>query len=271
MSATIIAHSINPDGQEIITFYLTKVSDRMLLDLRTHRVLDFLWESESWSVASSRLADGHNTIAKIRANPLSPCPDGEWYGPAERAKMGYSTLPPVRRHMLAIEWEIACEEACDRADRLRSLGAHPEIWMAPLRPYMSYSAIVTGTDYGGFFAQRSAPDDGSSGPRREVRLLANEMRSALDTSVPVQRDWGDYHLPFVADDERGDLDRAIRLSASRCARATMDRAGEGDDRLADWLLRQTPPHWGPFEHPARAERGRWANLTGWRSERCRQA
>ena len=273
MTVSIIADSINSDGQRLTTFHLTDISERVLLDCRTHRVIhgfDALdWQAESWSVASSRLAgSGIDIIAETARNPLLPVPDGKWYRASTDTKMGRGEHFDERDSAeYTASWGPMAEFNATIAKQWRAHGMHPELYMALIRPFFRYRCVVSGTDWDGFFAQRAIPMDERHGPRMEVRALALDMQRAMQASTPIPVPWGGWHLPFVSEEEIGRED-VVELSVSRCARATVGREGEGEAGLASWLLRQDPKHLGPFEHAAVAVPGRHANLTGWRSVRC---
>lgn len=265
MGVKIILDSVSETGDRITTFHLTDVSVRMLLDFRTHRVLNgFDWQSEAWSVRSSRLSV-QQMIDSVRSAPLTP---GGWYHAAPKgSSMGRGLMfIDEQAEVFDAAWRDAAESAAELATWMLERNVHPELACALVHPFVRYSCVVTGTDWDGFFAQRAVADDERHGPRRECRLMALEMLAAYQASTSRTVEPGGWHLPFC-DDETGDAWALRELSAARCARATLGREGQGEAKLAGWLLTQNPPHLEPFAHVARAVPGRWANYTGWQSER----
>jgi len=91
------------------------------------------------------------------------------------------------------------------------------------------------------------------------------MRQALAQSTPNKLVRGEWHLPFVTDDDiesytehdqcaRVRWDILIKLSAARCARTSynknMGKSINDDIKLADMLLKEQ--HFSPFEHQGKA-------------------
>jgi hypothetical protein len=103
--------------------------------------------------------------------------------------------------------------------------------------------------------------------------------------VPV----GDWHLPYISDEERESLDIETlkAVSAARCARVSYlnfdgkPSSVEDDLKLYEKLVGSTPIHASPLEHQAtplnaptyREIDGRWykacevRNFEGWKSHR----
>jgi thymidylate synthase ThyX len=110
----------------------------------------------------------------------------------------------------------------------------------------------------------------------EIRVAAEAMRAAYDASTPVAVPHGQWHTPYVHDED-GDLDDETKrqVSAARCARVsylTHDgrRDIEKDLVLYDRLVTARPPHWAPLEHvatPATDDEAPLGNLRGWRQLR----
>ena len=80
------------------------------------------------------------------------------------------------------------------------------------------------------------------------------MKEAMEASIPVELQPGEFHLPYIMSDEALPLDVAIKCSVARCARVSYlnhDKSVpniEKDIALADMLLKAG--HMSPWEHQA---------------------
>ena len=82
---------------------------------------------------------------------------------------------------------------------------------------------------------------------------------------------GDYHLPYVSDEDikRYTLDDCIKLSASLCAQVSYRKSDESIEKalmIYDRLVGQIPKHSSPFEHqamPSLLATERSGNFNGW--------
>ena len=258
-NVTIVADSRNvATGDRITTFLLSNLMAVELIDLRTHR-------ATSWSVRSSRTMPPDELRQSCCDTPNGP---DAWYTPGE-GKMGRGDI--LKSDTFPFLWKEAAGSAASFHAVFCQYGAHTELANMLLLPFLRYSAVVTTTEWGGFFAQRAVLDDEKHGPRRDVRLRVLEMRKQYEASAPVLLTPGEWHLPFVTRTERAgsSAEDCVKLSVARCARASTGKEGAGGAGLYDWLLRQTPMHTGPLEHAAEAApfSGRFGNLVGWRSAR----
>ncbi len=123
---------------------------------------------------------------------------------------------------------------------------------------MTHTIVVTSTEWDNFFTQRC-----SELAQKEIEVPARLMLEAIDASTPKKVAAGEYHTPYILDDERdpeSDLflppEKRVQVSAARCARVsylTQDgiRDHLADFKLWDRLTTAFPPHASPLEHVAR--------------------
>lgn len=148
---------------------------------------------------------------------------------------------------------------------------HKQIANRLLEPFMWHTVVVTATEWDNFWHLRCHKD-----AQPEIRKAAEAMKAAYDQSQPVEREMGDWHLPYLnlADrDELGTTNEMVKVSAARCARVsylTQDgRKDYAEDiRLHDRLVGSG--HMSPTEHPATPTdrpREQSGNFYGWEQYR----
>jgi thymidylate synthase ThyX len=137
---------------------------------------------------------------------------------------------------------------------------------------MWHTVVVSSTEWLNFFSQRCSPL-----AQPEIRFVAESMRAALLDSSPTLLYPGQWHMPYISDEEMAELTRfylrdvAHTIAAARCARVSYLT----HDGLRDWskdrdlfkkLVSAEPPHASPLEHVARPCNGahrHLGNFTGW--------
>jgi hypothetical protein len=274
ISAKIIADSISPMGQRLTTMEVT-FHRFILSELNTHRAF-------SRNSASSRARSVKKTILEVNHYPALPI---AW--PGEQPGMSGNSESDYDRDISAYNvWNHAAGNAVASAKALTQLGVHKSVVNRLLEPFMWHTAVITATDWDGFFAQRLALlDDGKTpAAQPEMYELARQMKAVMDISTPKAIDFGDCHLPYITDSDAEFVQNAAQLcqiSIARCAgvsyltQGATGRDPERDIALYQRLRNAKPPHWSPFEHvavPAVVQDGdggpiRFYNLSGWASYR----
>jgi hypothetical protein len=129
---------------------------------------------------------------------------------------------------------------------------HKSVLNRPLEPFMWHTVVVTSTEWDNFFGLRCSPQ-----AQPEIRRAAEQMRDAYQVSVPVVKEAGEWHLPYVTNEERLSvpIEKLRRVSVARCARVSSLHAGEAKDYDKDYRLFEdftsaVPPHASPLEHVA---------------------
>jgi len=230
----------------------------VLAEFNTHRVF-------SRNSASSRAVPASKMIARVENDPAMPV---EW-GRNKKGMSASEILDDEDAMAARAVWLEARDAALAAARRLEALKVHKQVVNRLLEPFMWHTVIVTATEWTNFFELRC-----SENAQPEIRAAAERMREAYAQSVPHAVEYGEWHLPFVQDDERSlDVERLKKISAARCARVsylTHDgvRNIEADVELAERL--RGDRHLSPFEHVATPthDDAFHANFRGWSQMRA---
>lgn len=241
-NAKVIADSVSLDGIRLTTLEVT-LHRFVLAEFNTHRVF-------SRNSASSRAIPLRKTIERVLDDPAVPL-----VFPAEKPGMQGGEPLDTNAAADALDiWHTASLDAIRHARRMQDLGVHKSVVNRILEPFLWHTIIVTSTEWDNFFAQRCSPL-----AQPELRAAADLMRAALNTSTPKRVDFGEWHLPFIHEDDLTDCRRAgidpCHVSVARCARVsylTHDgvRDVREDEALYQRLVTAEPPHWSPLEHVA---------------------
>lgn len=258
ISAKVIADSVNPDGCRLTTMEWTY--PRMIhSEIMTHRKL-------SRNSASSRAIPLGKMIERVTANPVFPI---HW-GKNQKGMQADQELEPLQKRAAGKDWISAKFVAVQFAKELEAVGVHKQIGNRLLEPWMWITIICSATNFENLFALRCHPD-----AEPHFQHLAYKVRDALDASTAKKMEWGQWHLPYFADnsgggnadllfcdyeakmDEESAWGYAAKLSAGRCARVsylTQDQRRNcyEDLKLYTRLAGSTPIHASPLEHPAQA-------------------
>lgn len=129
---------------------------------------------------------------------------------------------------------------------------HKQTVNRAMEPWHHIKVVVTSTSYENFFALRCHPM-----AQPEIRALADLMHIAYTASVPQRLERGEWHLPYIQDQERDQpIQHLLMVSAARCARTSYfahDGAlssFEKDMELCRTLCASEPLHASPLEHQA---------------------
>ncbi len=257
-SAKVIADSISPAGIRLTTLEVT-LHRFVLAEFNTHRAF-------SRNSASSRAIPVHRTLTRIADTPAVPL---SW--PAEQPGMqgGDGIDDPAKAREI---WLAARDAAVHHAEQLLQVGVHKSVVNRLLEPFMPHTVVVSATDWAGFFDQRCSPL-----AQDEIRVVAEAMQAAYDTSEPREVPYHRYHLPYITDEDftYTSWGALPRISAARCARVSyLTHDGRRDQRadldLYRRLTEADPPHASPLEHvatPARPSDEPRGNFRGWRQLR----
>lgn len=256
-TATVVLDSVSPAGVRLTTIEVT-LHRFVLAELNTHRVL-------SRNSASSRAIPTAKQVRRLVEDPALPVE----FGTNQRGMQAGEPLTGDAHDAALATWLEARDHAVAAAERLFELGVHKQVVNRILEPFMWHTVIASGTDWDGFWQQRCSPL-----AQPEIRVAAEAMRDAYHASQPTPIGDGEWHTPYVRDDER-DLDVGLRtrISAARCARVsylTHDgrRDLAADEELYERLITADPPHWSPLEHVATpASDPVPGNYRGWRQLR----
>lgn len=246
ITAIIVADSISEEGKRITTLQL-RYPKFIHGEFMTHRVF-------SRNAASSRAIPIERVIKDVLDDPAMPV---HW-GKNQKGMQADEELTPEQIADLEQEWLAARDDAVFHADRLMKRGLHKQIANRVLEPFFHINTLVTSTEWDNFFELRCHKD-----AQPEMRVLAEEIRTAMTNSTPCLLSKDDWHLPYVTDDELHecahygiDLMDMVKLSVARCARVSyLTQDGrtpttEEDLALYHRLVVAEPLHASPAEHQA---------------------
>lgn len=268
----IIKDSLSPSDIRLTTFLLTY--PRFIhSEFLTHRML-------SKNSSSSRAIPVNKQIQMVIDNPAIPLA----FTKNKSGMQGGEPLIGEEAEKAKFHWLQARDEAVKSARLLLQDGVHKQYSNRIIEPYSYITVVCSGTDFANFFALRYHPM-----AQPEICELAKQMYELYKTQKPNPLKYGQWHLPFITEDdilhvlndvgnEEGQdagevmIQYLIKLSVARCARTsylTHDRKNPSisdDLALYDRLIGQLPIHASPAEHQAMAMNGknfRSGNFRGW--------
>jgi thymidylate synthase ThyX len=216
----------------------------VLAEFNTHRQF-------SRNSASSRAIPVEKRIAAVEADPFIP----EQFGRNQRGMQAGEALEGEEARAALEVWELAIEDAINRARLLARRGVHKQLANRLIEPFCWHTVVVTATEWSNFFGLRCNP-----AAQPEIQTIAGMMRTSMQESSPSLVGLGGWHLPYVRGYEDvgyvqpGAPSRQwARISAARCARVSYLTHEGAHDPAADLLLAdklEAPGHMSPFEHPA---------------------
>ena len=209
----------------------------------------------SRNAASSRAIPVSKMLSRVFENPATP----EWWGKNQKGMQAAEELDLDARAKAEKLWWGLRRIAHDHSSMLSDIGLHKQITNRILEPWLTIVVVITATEWDNFYHLRL---DALAQP--EFRILAERMLTAHNASEPRALRYGEWHLPFISEDEKLDLDGrsdfelwlpAIKASVARCARvSTLNHDGSAPDQAADLALHDrllAAHHVSPFEHQAR--------------------
>lgn len=236
-AANVLADSVGPHRVRLTTLEVT--FPRLYLDeFNTHR--RFSRNSESLRAIPPEIQ-----IQRVMESPYIP----EF---RERVKGmgGGAPLKGMARTRVTSEWLAARDDAVSHARNL--LNVAKDDANRVLTPFVWHTAIVSSTEWDNFLNLRC--HEAAALPMQRIGKL---MQEAMWASEPARLEYGDWHLPLVADME---LDLAnlrnidgAKVSAGRCARSSYSnhlKPETPNESIVRWDGLAEAAHWSPSEHPA---------------------
>lgn len=257
IEAKVIAHSVSPAGKEVTTFQLAY--PRFIhSEFMTHRVF-------SRNAMSSRAVPVAKMLEQVRTNPAMPIHWGKNQAGMQAREEVADTLEAQSL------WRDAAADAANTAEMMMDMGLHKQVANRILEPFQIIHVIVTATEWDNWYELRDHEDADPN-----IQQLAKVMRVAHTESKPRLLGVGDWHLPYILDEEHNDWFDAqlIKFSVARCARVSYNNhdgsmpTPEKDEELFNRLAAARPFHSSPLEHQATPmnddrEKHLCGNLSGW--------
>lgn len=245
-TAKIILDSVSPSGVRLTTMEVT-MHRFVLAEFNTHRAF-------SRNSASSRAIPVEKQLKRVIDDPAYPL---VWAG--EQSGMQGAELDEFSQALGRELFKFARSKAISEVEAYLKIvpekenRIHKSLINRLLEPFMWHTVIVSSTEWQNFFVQRCSPL-----AQPEMRIVAEMMRDALNSSTPELVHGHFWHMPYVSEEERYDghsLSFWKRVSAARCARVSyLTHDGQRDPyedlALYDRLRSAEPPHYSPFEHVA---------------------
>lgn len=265
ISAKIIADSVSPWTGDRLTTMQLRYPRFIHAEVMTHRVF-------SRNASSSRAIPVAKLIEEARTNPAMPIRFGA-NQPGMQDKGGdHTALVATDGSMKSPQdaWRHAAHLAADLAEAFDRAGYHKQVVNRILEPYTHINVVVSATEWTNFFALRRHEDADPT-----MRALADAMFEAMAGSTPRALFVGEWHLPYVSDEERRQYDEkaCLMMSTARCARVSYNKhdgtspSYEDDRKLYDRLVTAELIHASPLEHqgypdPAGVQEHLWGNFKG---------
>lgn len=251
IEAKVIADSISQSGKRITTIQV-KFHRFILPEFNTHRVF-------SRNFSSSRAIPTKKLLEQVRNEPALPVHWGK-NQPGMQAK---EELSGFSLDAAKMTWRDAANAAADYAEKLSNHGAHKQIVNRTIEPYLWANGIVTSTEWDNWDELRAHED-----AQPEIHELALRILEARASSVPAFLKAGEWHLPYISEDEKNDQffktpanrNMLQKISAARCCRVSyLKHDGNMPDINDDLALFQrlagaVPLHASPLEHQATPDR-----------------
>lgn len=251
-SADIIADSINENSNRVTTFILTY--PRFIhAEFMTHRAF-------SRNASSSRAIPISKIIEQVKKDPATPI---RW-GKNGKGMQDHGKVED--QESCRDSWIFAANKSIESANLLESKGLHKQIVNRVLEPFVWMTTLVTATEWENFFSLRLHKD-----AQPEIQNLALIMIKEYLNSVPENKKWNEWHIPFGDRLPNGTSnDVRLKIATARAARVSYVSMNgeidiEKDISLHDGLA--LSGHWSPFEHACYASKEYRGNLVGWQQYR----
>lgn len=282
-TAKIILDSVNSAGNRLTTMQL-KYQRFIHAEAKTHRVMSnsgeeyevialtqdagFMSDSNlSRNASSSRAIPVSKMIEQVRNDPAMPV---HW-GANMPGMQARQELAGLELHEAKSLWFCAAKQAADTAEEMQELGLHKQVANRILEPFQWIHVVMTATELYNFFELRDHKDADPN-----IQALAKVMLEALEGSTPKLMQAGEWHLPYISEDEqkentwKGSTTLDLRkISAARCARVSyLTHDGKQPDTFKDlqlfnMLAGGVPLHASPLEHQGTPGNTDTGNFQGW--------
>lgn len=254
----IIADSISRPTNKRLTTLVVTYPRFIHSEILTHR-------DRARNSASSRAIPWPKMMVAISENPVIPI---RWGSEQKGMQTGGEIDNPAEAERI---WLAARDSALEYAKQLAALGVHKSLVNRITEPWMWITVVMTATEWENFFRLRCHPD-----AEIHFQKIAGMMKQAITVHRPVPKKSGEWHLPFIQEDEQNlDLEVQKKCSVARCARVSyLTHEGvrniDKDLELFERLVQGSGfGHWSPMEHPCQCllTKTRSGPFVGWKQYR----
>lgn len=249
--ARIVAHSKGYDHNhnDLITFHL--MYPRFIhSEMMTHK--DF-----SRSAASSRAIPVRKMLSQVWNKPAMPI---HW-GKNQPGMQAAHAIQGWKKTVLRNLWMMCGRTVCVFVWVAMKMGLHKQVANRMLEPWQLMQVTLTTCKLANFYNLRI-----HEAAQPEIRHLATLMRLAQHGSEPKILRAGEWHLPWITDEDIADVggmagtdkeqtELLKKMSAARCARSSYanfkgERSIDSDLETYGKLVDSEPVHASPCEHQA---------------------
>jgi len=238
-----------------ITTFILEYPRWVHSELLTHRVF-------SRNAASSRAIPVQKFIEDVLTNPAMPV---HW-GANQKGMQADNEVDEETKIKAMQIWHSARDSAVVHAKQLHELGLHKQVVNRLMEPFFHITTLITATEFSNFFKLRA-----HKAAQPEIRVLAYEMLELYNNNVPVQKNIGEWHLPFGDKYLDGlSIEQKLKVATARAARVSYKNFDGIIDYDKDYQLHNDlliEGHFSPFEHSAICEYGVHDNFDQWKSYR----
>lgn len=260
-TALIIADSLSPKGVRLTTIEVT-LPRYVHAELMTHRVF-------SRNASSSRAVPVKRMLKSVNKHFIYPM---VWGLNQAGMQAKDAQLTGWKKHAAKFTWWLMAKQTILGVRVLSALGLHKQWANRPLEWFTPIKVLITATEWSNFFELRMHKD-----AQPEIRNLAEVMYEAMKKSKPKFVDYGQWHLPYVTQQElETNTAKDLQvMSTARCARVSylnhnLDAPTYDQDLgLYIRLVGSEPKHASPLEHVATPTASGFSrNFDGWISHRA---
>lgn len=259
VSAKLLLYSQSEiTGKKIATFIVT-IPKFLQAQINSHRAL-------SRNSGSSRAIPAKTIRKRVLTDPFIPVE----FGKNQAGMRGGEQVSGIKLILANKIWLWARFVPCFFHYLGEKLDIHKEVLNRLIEPWMYTEIVLTGTEWSNFIKLRI---DNSAQP--EIQIIAKDIEYLLKTNDPKILKIGEWHLPFISEEEKNELDSETlkMISSARCARVSYKLYDgtksniEKDTALCKRLI--SYGHWSPFEHIAGAldTLEQSGNFIGWKQYR----
>lgn len=256
-SARVILDSLSADGIRLTTMHL-RYPRIIHSEFMTHRMF-------SRNGRSSRAVPVATLMAEARNDPFIP-----HFLKNQPGMQASEEFDPGTLQLVQELWTDFARKTTDFVQALQEIGVHKQWANRPLEWFGYIDVLVSSTAWNNWFALR---DHDAAQP--EIQSLAKAMKSAMLASAPNLLPVGNWHLPYVTQDDEAKVrdyltssgvprrlptntqlqEALIRISVARCARLSYKPFDGNADVAAEFdrydkLVGSAPVHASPAEHQA---------------------
>lgn len=236
ISAKIVLDSVSAVTGDRMVTYEVECHRYIWAEMLTHKML-------SRNAASSRAIPVTKMFDQCNAAPI-------YWGKNQGGMQAWEELPETMKNGAAWQWEIARKHAIFYAESLLETGLHKQHANRLTEPFQMMKAVVSATEWDNFFWLRN-----HEAAQPEIAELARCMLEARMQSVPQMLACGEWHLPYVTEDEQHlPIEDKLKISTARCAAVSFRNTDYGLDKSREvWerLVGDDRKHSSAMEHQAK--------------------